>query len=122
MPILISDINQYDPTNTPMLTNIEVIFQSIHNIIVTKKGEIPFNLEYGMNLDEQLFELIDDTQAVEVFRVLTEEIEIWEPRIEINAAMTEVIPDPDKHKYELKLVFNLVGEEEEHLFEGSIVK
>jgi len=122
MTVLISDINQYSPTIKPMLKNIEVIFQSLHNILVTKKGECSFNLDYGIDFEDSLFELIDEINAVEIFRVVTEEIEIQEPRIEIDASETDIFPDPDNNKYELKLVFRLKGEEEKQLFEGSITK
>jgi phage baseplate assembly protein W len=65
------------------IKNVESVNQSIKNILLTVKGEVPFNPMFGSNLNQLLFEKVSPvTEAL-----LKDEIETalnnFEPRIEI---------------------------------------
>ena len=107
---LYSDLNTYEPTEEPLLEDVESIYQSIDSIINSQMYEILFDPEYpGESLDDSLFDLIDDISSVEVFRVVTSLIERNEPRVTIDDARTSVTPDPDNHQYQLRMVFQIKG-------------
>ena len=103
------DLSQYDPTTKEDLTDAEVLYQAIHNVIATRKGERPFNPDFGVNLEDSLFDLIDERTAAEIFQEVTEAISRFEPRVIINFARTNVVPYPDENKYELTVAFQIRG-------------
>jgi len=106
---LYSDLNQYNPIYKSKLVDIPAVYQSIHNILVTRKGERLFNPEFGTDLEETLFELMDNITAEKLFVRLTESIERWEPRVIIQYSESSVIPDYDTNTYYLNLVFTVKG-------------
>jgi len=104
---LYSDINSITPKVQPLLTDVEAIFQSIFNILETTKGEVLFFPEDGIDLEDELFELMDDTAELRILNQVTDAVEDNEPRVEIDFAQTEVIAKPDDNEFELILVFNI---------------
>ncbi len=120
MPIY-SDINQYNPTQKGRVTDVESVYQAIHNILATKKGERIFNPEFGTDLDESLFELMDEITAEEVFMALVSAIERWEDRLSLIYAKSSVTPDYENQTFDVSLVFKIHGyEEEEFNYEGTV--
>lgn len=117
-----SDVNQVTPQKKALLTNIESIYQSINNILATNKGERVFNPEFGSNLENLLFEPIDNITALKVFTFLTNAIERFEPRVTINYGRTTVTPDVSNQSYELLLVFNVKSTGEEQEFIGELIR
>lgn len=108
-----SDVNQYDPTNKGQLINGEVISQSLHIILTTRKGEVPFDPEFGIDLDDNLFDLVDDISALVIEREVIEAILSFEPRLELDLSSTKVVPFPDENKFEVIVVGFIVGLEED---------
>ena len=108
-----SDLNQYTPTNKPLLTDVEAISQSINNILATRSYERLFNNDFSLDFEDELFELIDDAAAIEILRVIVERVERFEPRVRLNLSLTDVIPDPDANRFTVNLVYSLVGFEDE---------
>lgn len=110
---IFQDLNQYLPTNKPLLKDEEDIIQSLNNLLATQQLERLFNNEFGINFEDFLFELIDDITSVEVLRVVTQRVEIFEPRVTLNFATTTVEPDPDNNRYVIDLRYFIVGRETE---------
>ena len=107
---LYSDLNTYDPTNKPLLYDIESIYQSIDNIINSQPYEVLFDPEFPIeSLEDSLFEIIDDVTAVEIYRVVTSMIERHEPRVTIVYSETSVTADPNNNRFILKLVVQVKG-------------
>lgn len=120
---LYSDLNQHDPQNTPLLYGIEPIYQSIYNILSTSKGERIFLPEFGADLDNYLFELMTDITAFNILNTIIEAIERWEPRVSLLYGQCSVIPDYDNNKYDVTLVFNVLGLEDESFeVRGSLLR
>lgn len=108
MPVY-SDLNQTTPTEKILLTDAESVYQSIANILTTSLSERLFNPEFGCDLDAFLFELMDDLTAAQLYRLVIEAIERWEPRVVLDHSQSDVIADPDNHIYAVKLYFQIIG-------------
>lgn len=109
MRLIYSDLNPFNPTQKPDLRDVEAIYASLFNILNTRKGERLFLPEFGVDLQDQLFELMDDITAVGVLREVIEGIEKFEPRVIIDSSRTTVTPKPDEGVFELVLAFELQG-------------
>lgn len=119
MPIY-SDLNQYNPTIKPKLTDIQSVYQSLYNLFNTRVGERLFS-RAGIDLEEQLFEIADDLSALEVFRIISDGIEEFEPRVNINYTDTKIIPDPDNNQFVVNLSFGIQGiEGQSFSFQGVL--
>jgi len=120
MPIY-SDINIYNPTNKPLVKDVEAIYQSLHSLFSTRLGQRLFNPEYGSELSSNLFELVDETTALAIFSEVVGAVERWEPRVRINYGQTQVIPVASENKFEVKLSFEISGNAGQQFeFTGSI--
>lgn len=62
----------------------EAINNSLRNIILTRKGEVPGNPDFGSNIEEVLFEQLDDITEILLKSMITIEIEKWETRVELK--------------------------------------
>ncbi len=103
------DINVYSPTTRPEIIDVEAIQQSVRNLIFTRPGERLFNIEYGVEIEGLLFELMDDTTHLQLFNELNEKIRTYEPRVTLDTAKSEVVTDVDNNSLSIKLVFEIEG-------------
>ena len=68
------------------------------NIVLTRKGEKPFNREFGVGMHDYLFESLSPTDFAILEMDISEEVSSREPRatiesVEINDAQTEIQSD-----------------------------
>ena len=102
--------------------DIEVIKQSITNIILTMMGERLFNLQFGTNLYGMIFNsgvTVQNAQAIKshvIDKVLT-----YETRIAIYEEQSEVIFDPNLNELQLKLHFIVKETAERALWQETVV-
>lgn len=117
-----SDLNQFNPTQSPVLSEVAAINQSLVNILVTRRYERLFNPPVGVDFEEYLFELIDDTTSFEIFQIITQRVEFFEQRVELDYARSEVSPDPENNQYKILLVYRLKNQPEagEQEFRGVV--
>ena len=74
-----------DPLNKLLLSDIEVLNQSITNLFNTPKGSRFFNRRYGTNLQSLVFENINDNLLDIISVIIFQEIREFEPRVTINS-------------------------------------
>jgi phage baseplate assembly protein W len=118
-----SDLNSINPTDFPLLTEEEAVYQSLFNIFNTTPGEALFVPEFGLDLEEELFELLDDISALQIFRKISASIERWETRVIIDSVNTIITPIPDENIFDLFLVFSIQGTDGQRFeFKGSFTK
>jgi len=103
------DISVYSPTTKPEVIDITSVQQSLINLIFTRPGERPFNVDYGINVEDMLFDLADDTTALQVYSEIVSKVKIFEPRVKLNTSKTEVTADLDNNAINIKLVFEILG-------------
>jgi len=118
MPVF-SDLNSFNPKIRPRIEDVSSIFQSLFNILNTKPGERLFRPDFGIDIEEELFGLIDDISAVAVLSRITNTIEVFEDRIEIDFENTQVTPNPEENRYDVDLVFTIPSIEGETKFQFS---
>ena len=115
MPIY-SDINQVDPTKRSLVYDLDSIYQSIGNILSTRKGTRLFLPEFGSNIEDLLFEPMDDITASKLYDFVIEAIERWEPRVQLDYGRSSVTPNYDKYLYDVTLSFRVLGLEENNYY------
>ena len=106
---LYSDINIVNPTEQPMVEDFQSVYQSLIVLFNTRPGEILFNPEYGIDIEENLFEIIDDLSAALLYNQVFIAIQKFEPRVIVDNANSSVISNPDENVFELILQFTIQG-------------
>jgi len=91
-------------------TDVDAIFNSLRNIILTVQGERRMLPTFASNINKLLFEPIDEITARLIAENLLTAIRIWENRIEITGF--DIEPLPDQSYYRCRLNFTVVGSDE----------
>ncbi len=111
--IIYSDVNQFDSHNEGLLKNVKAVYQSLENIFSTAREERFFRPEFGASLEDFLFEPIDDITTLMIQSFIIDAIAAWETRVVLDHALTKVTPIPEENRYDLLLVFEIIGIEGE---------
>ena len=112
---LYSDINTSKSDKFPKVYDIDSVSQSLENFILTRKGQRVFRPTLGCSLDkEALFELMEEDAALLVLTRLTDELELWDPRIIIDDRTT-VDLDYEEKVVTVNLVFRIKGFEHRNI-------
>lgn len=91
-------------------TDLDAIFNSISNIILTVQGERRFIPTFASAVKKLLFEPIDEITARLIAENLIESIKIWEPRVDITSM--DIQPLYDQNAYKCRLNFTIVGSDQ----------
>ena len=83
------------------------IMQSISNLLLTNKGERPFQPQLGSGLQTALFEPMDFGTAAIIKNEVRECLGRYEPRISVNGVRCEL--DYQNNGYEVEVDFTIVG-------------
>ena len=86
------------------------IVQSITGLLLTMKGERPFQPELGCDIKRILFEPLDYASAGTIKKEVKETLDRYEPRIRIDDIACE--PDFDNNGYNVELTFAIIGRED----------
>lgn len=89
--------------------NIDAIGVSIYNLLTTKLGERLNLPDYGVQIDDVLFDLMDREAEIRILDELYIALQSWEPRVQLDRGRSTVKADPDNHLYQMDLYFLLVG-------------
>jgi phage baseplate assembly protein W len=104
-----SDLDNSLTKQRSLVLDMDSIYQSISNILNTTPQERLFLPEFGVNLNDLLFEPIDDITTYRIFDLIIRNITFWEPRVNLLRNQSFVKPDPDNRSYYVKLVFTVKG-------------
>lgn len=113
------DVNSTTPTDRPDVTDVKSVSQSILNLLKTRKGEIPFNPAFGLDLEENLFDLMDDNTELIVLTSIFDAVERFEPRADIDTGASTVELDIENNKIDVTLYFNIKGFADDQTFSVS---
>ena len=86
------------------------IKQAISNLLLTNKGEKPFNPDYGSNIRSYLFEPLDYGTAAQVRLAVESCISDFEPRISILSL--DVNPDFENNSFNVEMTYVIIGSDE----------
>ena len=77
------------------------IYNSIRNIFNTKKGQKILNPDFGLDLEQYLFENISKENGDIIGTTIFEELPLYEPRIKVNSVT--VVASPSRNEYKIDL-------------------
>ena len=86
------------------------IVQSITALLLTMKGERPFQPQLGCNIKKVLFEPLDYGSAGLIKSEIRNTLNRYEPRISINSILC--VPDFDNNGFQVELKYTIVGRED----------
>ena len=107
------DVNAETPTKRANVTDYNAILQGVRNLIRTRPGERPFLVDYGIALDDSIWELMDDLSGLEIYNEIIEKLKRYEPRVTLNTSTSSVIALPDENEFQVQLFIEIEG------FEGQ---
>jgi len=87
--------------------NEQAIISAVKHLILTNKGERPFQPSLGTNINRLLFENIDVGIAAMLSQEIENTIKRYEPRVEL--ASVEVVPDYENNGFSAELNFYIIG-------------
>lgn len=91
------DIGSYD--------DVAAVNNSLANLIRVKKGERQYNMDYGLDIDQFLYEPINSATARAIGDRIKTAIKQWEPRISlINVSL---IPDISNNEYQITVKYSI---------------
>jgi len=86
------------------------IVQSITALLLTMKGERPFQPQLGCNVQRVLFEPLDYGSAGLIKSEIRDTLSRYEPRININSILC--VPDFDNNGFQVELNYTIIGRED----------
>ena len=100
---------QTNPLNNDLIVikNTTAIARSIRNLILTKRGERPFEPNLGSGVYDLLFENIDKQTATIIRDEIILVIENYEPRVEIIEVLVK--PNYDEATMDATIQYEVVG-------------
>ena len=93
----------------PVLTNERAIRRSVRNLVETIPTEWYFNSTLGTRIRRSLFDFVDYATATVIEDQIINTVEFYEPRV--NNLRVNVDPRPDDNSFDVKVVFDIVGQE-----------
>ena len=86
------------------------IVQAIQSILLTRKGERPFQPDLGCDIQDLLFEPLDYASAGTIKQEIRETIDRYEPRVSVTQILCQ--PDFNNNGYNVQLQYLIVGRED----------
>ena len=97
--------SKVEKTDLKVSYDIGAVTNSLVNILTTRKRQKILDPEFGLRLEDYLFEPVSEMVAQEIENEITEAIENFEPRVRLQTV--SVVPYPDDYKYEINLYYNI---------------
>ena len=98
--------------------DMQAIKNSIANLLSTKKSEKILNPEFGLRLEDYLFEPITETTATAIYNEILNAITIFEPRVQV--VDLQVIPVPDQYQYIINIALRVPTLKQSLSLQGAI--
>jgi len=95
--------------------NATVIKQSMRQILQTRANERLGHPEIGAGVQELLFEPMNQLTENRLVRKIADSLRMLEPRATIRDII--VIGDPDRNAYRIKIIFTMLGQQTDEIFE-----
>ena len=89
------------------ITNTTAIARSLRNLVLTTPGERFFNENLGSQVNNLLFENVDDVTAMSVRSEIINVIENYEPRVKLMKV--SVNANIDGYNMDVRIVYQVIG-------------
>ena len=102
---------QSNPLNDDLIAikNENAIARSLRNIVFTRPGEKFFDESFGSRITESVFENIDSITATIISDEISESINNYEPRV--NLESVKAFPNYDTNSFDVIITYDVVGSE-----------
>jgi phage baseplate assembly protein W len=87
----------------PIVLDDDALNESIRNILFTRKQDRFFNRTFASDLEELVFEPIDDLTAQLLLSRVVILLSSWEPRIQVDLSRSSVTALPDDNQYNVNI-------------------
>jgi phage baseplate assembly protein W len=101
-------------------TDAAAVKQAVKNLLLTNRYEKPFQPEFGGNLNNLLFELVDNDTVYEIDGTIREAIKRYEPRARVRQVATNL--QPDANSIGITITFQIVNTEEVVTLDTTITR
>ena len=91
-----------------VLTNVDAVARSVKNLVLTNKGERPYQPFLGCDVRNRLFELAEDFTEDEIVENIEEVIGEYEPRAELVDVIANV--RPDQNSVDVSITFRVINQ------------
>ena len=91
-----------------VLTNVDAVVRSVKNLVLTNKGERPYQPFLGCDVRNRLFELNDGFTEDEIVENIVEVIGEYEPRAELIDVIANV--RPDQNAVDVSITFRVINQ------------
>jgi hypothetical protein len=91
-----------------VLTNVDAVARSVKNLVLTNKGERPYQPFLGCDVRNRLFELNDGFTEDEIVENIEEVIGEYEPRAELIDVIANV--RPDQNAVDVSITFRVINQ------------
>jgi len=81
----------------------KAIYNSIHNIFNTKKGQKILNPGFGLDIEQYLFEAVSKENGQTIGQTIYEELALYEPRIVVNDVAVVARPNFNEYKITISI-------------------
>ena len=88
-------------------TDAASVKQAVRNLLMTNKGEKPFNPHYGGNLNDFLFSLSEDMDNIEIENAVALAIDAQEPRAAVRGV--QVLLKEDYNSIHVLVQFQVIN-------------
>ena len=110
---LYSDINTSKQNKVPKVYDIDAVWQSFVNFMKTRKRQRFFRPELGNSLTKDLlFELQYEDAVFVALSTLTQDLNYWDPRIQVVLNQSDIDIDYDNMIVKVNLAFKVKGFED----------
>lgn len=101
-------------------TDAAAVKQAVKNLLLTNKFEKPFQPEFGGDLNNLLFELVDNDTVYEIDGAVREAVRRYEPRAQVRQVATNL--QPDANSISVTVTFQIVNTEEVVTLDTTITR
>jgi phage baseplate assembly protein W len=101
-------------------TDAAAVKQAVKNLLLTNKFEKPFQPDFGGDLNNLLFELVDNDTVYEIDAAIREAVQRYEPRARVRQVATNL--QPDANSISVSVTFQIVNTEEVVTLDTTITR
>lgn len=100
---------QSNPVNDDLiaLRNENAIARAVKNLVLTNKGERPFQNSLGSRVQRLLFDNIDQFTAAAIETEVRTVIKLYEPRVALQDVTAS--PNYDNNAIDIRIVYRIIG-------------
>ena len=95
------DLSMFPYQRDRYAVDVDAIRQSLIRLLMTNKGDLIDEPEYGISLRDYLYEPITDHTKVFISMAIEREVRRWEDRVELQGIVVET--DVDNYSFVVKL-------------------